>query len=169
MRLLSKRFLHFGSSIRDVESLGSRSAVPWSLRVRIRVTIKFAIIAYCLVSVAKAEQAPSFPEVVREAERSSPRLRELEADVDAAQGRARQATAWANPTLGADFENFAGGSGSRAAAQPQTTLSISEPLELGGQRSARVAAGRAELTAAQARRIHQRAYFGSQLALAYAT
>jgi len=106
---------------------------------------------------------------VRQAEQSSPRLKELEENVAAARGRAKQAAAWPNPVLSVEVEDFGGNNGYRGTSRAQTTASLSQPLEVGGQRSARSAQGRADLATAQARRIQQRADFGYELAIAYAT
>lgn len=126
------------------------------------------VIVGCSAHLALAGQAPPFPELVREAERSSPRLVELEANVSAAQGHARQSAAWPNPVVSVEVEDFAGASPYRGSSHAQTTASLSEPLELGGQRAARIAEGRARLGSAQAQRTQLRAEFGYQLALAYA-
>jgi cobalt-zinc-cadmium efflux system outer membrane protein len=94
---------------------------------------------------------------------------ELEASIDAADGRSKQAAAWPNPVAGAEVEDIAGTGAYRGTAQSQTTLTISEPLEFGGQRGARAAAGRANLDVARARGVQQRADFGFDLAVAFAT
>lgn len=101
----------------------------------------------------------------------APSLLESRANVDAAQGRADQASALPNPTGGILFENF--GSNSRVVnsltgySPEQTTISLSQPIELGGKRDARMAAGDAELTAAQVRDQQTLAAFGYELAVAY--
>src|SRR5262245_43823952 len=99
-------------------------------------------------TVAGGGTAPSFPELLRHAERSAPRLREISAAVDAAAGRAQQAAAWLNPVAGVEVEDVLGSGPYRGSQQAQTTVSISQPLELAGQRAARAAVGRAELRAA---------------------
>ena len=114
------------------------------------------------------ETAPSFPELFRQAERMAPRLRELDATVDAALGRARQAHAWPNPVAGAELEDVAGTGAYHGTSQSQLTFSISEPIELGGQRGARIAAGKAEVKSAEAQRLQARLDFGYELAIAYA-
>jgi cobalt-zinc-cadmium efflux system outer membrane protein len=121
-----------------------------------------------VVATAIADEAPSFPDVFRQAERSSPRLAELAADVLAAEGHARQAKAWPAPIVGLEREDFGGTGAYHGSALAQTTLSISEPIEIGGQRGARIEAGSAAVAAAQARQAHARVEFGYELALAYA-
>lgn len=104
---------------------------------------------------------------MRAAEGTAPRLLESEANVRAAQAQAEQAGARPNPTLDFLSENI--GSRSNGVAEQQNTLTLSQPLELGGKRGARVAAGGAEVSAAQARASQARADFAYDLALAYAT
>lgn len=130
--------------------------------------IELAAIAVCVASAAVADEAPSFPAVVMQAERSSPRLIELAADVSAAEGHAQQAGAWPTPVLSLEREDFGGSGPYSGSSRAQTTVSISEPLEFAGQRGARIDAGRAGVTAARARQMRLRAEFGFDLAVAYA-
>jgi cobalt-zinc-cadmium efflux system outer membrane protein len=131
---------------------------------RLRVAVALTLLA----SEVFAEQAPSFPELVHQAEQS-PQLIELQATVSAAQGRAQQASAWPNPVLGLELEDFGGSRAYHGTSQAQTTASLSQSLELGGQRSARVAASQSELAAVRAQSVQLRAEFGYELAIAYAT
>jgi cobalt-zinc-cadmium efflux system outer membrane protein len=132
------------------------------------VRISLAIIAGCLSTVAIAEQAPSFSDVMIQAERLSPRLSELDANIRAAQGYAQQATAWPIPSLNVEREDFGGSGVYQGSSLAQTTISINQPLDFGAQRRARIAAGDAAVTMAQARQAQSRAEFGHDLAIAYA-
>ncbi len=123
----------------------------------------------CHVAVVNAASAPAFAELLKLAERSGPRLLQANAEVAAAQGRAQQAQTRANPVLGLAVEDVAGSGTYRGSNQAQTTLSLAYPLELAGQRPARMAAGRAELGVAQSRQQQDRIEFAYELALAYAT
>lgn len=119
-----------------------------------------------LAAPAYAQTAPDFDTLFDQASRA-PRQRILEADVERAQGLARQSRAFLNPTLSALTENFSGGSpygGFRAA---ETTLQISQPLEFGGRRASRIAVGEADVVTAQARGRDGRVSFAHDLALAY--
>ena len=131
--------------------------------------ITLAAIAACIAASASGEEAPSFPAVVMQAERSSPRLMELAADVSIAEGHAQQAGVWPMPLLALEREDFGGSGPYSGSSRAQSTVSISEPLELGGQRGARIDAGRSAVAAAQARQVQLRAEFGYELAVAYAT
>lgn len=118
--------------------------------------------------VAVAEPAPPYAALLAQARGDAPRLAEAEAEVAQAQGLAYQAAARPNPVLSLDVENL-GNVGNPNGLDPrQTTASIAQTLELGGKRSARVAAGRAGVVAAQARGELTRAEFAAQLAVAYA-
>jgi cobalt-zinc-cadmium efflux system outer membrane protein len=118
--------------------------------------------------VVVAETAPSFPDLFRRAEQSAPRLREIDAAVEAAAGRARQASAWLNPVAGIEVEDVLGSGPYRGSQQAQTTVTVSQPLELSGQHAARAAVGRAELHAAHVEHEQARLDFGYELAIAYA-
>ena len=78
-------------------------------------------------------------EALRLALTANPRLQTSGWELRKAEGRTRQAGARPNPELSFDLENF-GGSSSGSEA----TLSVGQLLELGGKRSARVGAARAE-------------------------
>jgi cobalt-zinc-cadmium efflux system outer membrane protein len=117
---------------------------------------------------ALAEPAPPYAALLAQARANAPRLAEADAGVAQAQGLARQAAARPNPVVGFDVENL-GNVGSPGGLDPrQTTASIEQTLELGGKRSARIAAGRADVAAAQARGDLTRGEFAAQLAVAYA-
>ncbi len=78
-------------------------------------------------------------EALRLALAANPRLQAVGWELRKAEGRTRQAGARPNPELSFSLEN-AGGSSSGSEA----TLSVGQLLELGGKRSARVGAARAE-------------------------
>ncbi|MEO6081451.1 MAG: TolC family protein [Steroidobacteraceae bacterium] len=118
--------------------------------------------------IAGAQTAPAFEDLFRRAATSAPRVLEDAAEVRAAEARAKQATAFPNPQLSLETEDFAGSGRYSNFSQAQTTLSLSEPLEIGGQRTARILAGRAEATFYGVRSRELRAAFGYELAVAYA-
>ena len=127
------------------------------------------LIAVVHISAASAAPTPSFGDLLKQAEATAPRLLENSAEIAVVSGRARQAAAWPNPEFGVEVENFGGTGPYRGSSLTQTTFSLSEPLELVGQRGARVRAGSAELAAAKARGQQSRLAFIHDLALAYAT
>lgn len=126
-----------------------------------------SVASMVLASAAWADPAPPFAQLLRQAEQS-PRVAALQADVARAQGLARQARARPNPSINVYAENFAGDLTDHARSEQQTTLQIDQPIELGGKRAARIAAGEADVVAAQARGTDGRLAFVSELARAYA-
>jgi cobalt-zinc-cadmium efflux system outer membrane protein len=130
--------------------------------------LSFTAVLAPLCSLAHAEPAPPFAAMLAQARANSPRFAEAEADVAQAQGLARQAAARPNPVLSLDVENLSNVGSPNGLDPRQSTASIEQTLELGGKRSARVAAGRAGVVAAQARGELTRAEFAAQLAVAYA-
>lgn len=116
---------------------------------------------------ATADPAPPFAALLQQALSAAPRLAESEAEIAQAEGLARQGAVRPNPTASLEVEDFGGSRPYNGLGQSQTTLAISQPLELGGKRSARIISGRAAVEAARARRDQSRADFAHDLALAY--
>lgn len=115
---------------------------------------------------AWADPAPPFAQLLRQAQ-DSPRVKALEADVDRAKGLSEQARARPNPTVSVYGENFAGTSPYGGVGRSETTVQYNQPFEVGGKRSARIAAGEAGVEAARARAQQARVAFAYELALAY--
>lgn len=126
-----------------------------------------AALAVLGAHAAWAETAPSYADLLRQAEAAAPRLAESRAGVRQAEGQARQAAALPNPTVGVTVENLGAGAPFAAIAPRQTTVQVQQPLELGGQRAARTAAGDAGLGLARAREQQVHADFAYDLAAAY--
>jgi cobalt-zinc-cadmium efflux system outer membrane protein len=109
--------------------------------------------ATCLMAVAQsayAQVAPPFATLLRESE-DAPRLAVSEAGVRQAEGLRDQARARPNPSINVMTENVAGSSPYSGFGRAETTLQYSQPIELGGKRSARIAAGEAGVVASRAR------------------
>jgi outer membrane protein, heavy metal efflux system len=70
-------------------------------------------------------------------------------ELTAAQARIVSAGARINPTLGVELENFAGAGTTRGVDALETTLSLSQVIELGGKRHLRVASAEADLQLAE--------------------
>lgn len=112
---------------------------------------------------AWSQTAPPFAQLLSQT-RDVPRVTALEADVARARGLAEQARARPNPSINVYAENFAGDLDRNARSQQQTTFQIDQPIELGGKRSARIAAGEAGIVAAQARNRDGRLVYATELA-----
>ncbi len=121
-----------------------------------------------LAAPAAAVPAPPFGVLLREAQIRAPRLAQSQAEIDRAVGLARQGAARPNPVAEVVVENFAGSQPYGRFGRAETTASIGLPLELGGKRPARIAAGQAGVEAARARVAVAGVDFGFALADAYA-
>jgi cobalt-zinc-cadmium efflux system outer membrane protein len=133
--------------------------------------IAFAVLlgSVSMAAMVHAEPAPPYLALFRQAEMAAPRLAESDANVRAAEGQAVQAAVRPNPTVSLEAENIAGSYPYNGLSRSQNTLSLSEALEIGGKRPARIAAAGAGLSAAQAQREQTRVDFAFDLALAYVT
>lgn len=138
-------------------------------RRRLRVALLGLLTASggLMCTPVNAQTAPPFAELFRQSE-SAPRQIELEAEVERMQGLARQARARPNPNVSVMTENVAGQRPYGGFDRSENTLQFNQPIELGGKRSARIAAGDAGVTAARARTRDGRLTFAYNLARAYA-
>lgn len=141
-------FTPFGQPLWAAGFAVAVTAIPWALP-------------------AGAEPAPAYETLVGHLDRT-PATLEAEALHDAAQSRAQQARALPNPSVGLEAENIYGSRPFSRYEAAETTLSISQPLELWGQRDARIGAAQAEAVAAGLRREQSRWGAAGRLALIYA-
>lgn len=115
----------------------------------------------------ESEIAPSYDALIARLD-GLPSTREADATYDAAAARAEQARALPNPSIAYDRENIYGSGPYSGTGSGEMTLSINQPLELFGQRNARIQAASSEATAAGLRRQQTRWEVAGRLALAYA-
>ncbi|GLS01255.1 metal transporter [Brevundimonas denitrificans] len=123
--------------------------------------------ATAVTGPAWADPAPSF-EALLERIGLTPMTVEADALLDAAEARVRQARVRPNPVLGLEAENAFGTGPFQGYDNAETTLSLSQDLELWGRRSARVGVARAEAGTAALRRDLADVEAASRLALVYA-
>lgn len=104
--------------------------------------------------VAYAQEAAplTLQDAISRAVDADPGLRAAGAGVDAARGGLRQARARPNPELSAEVENFNGQGELRGFDGAETTFSLSQELEIGGRRGARVQLANRELHGAELER-----------------
>lgn len=88
--------------------------------------------------------------------------------LDAAEARAQQARALPNPSITWETENVQGTGPYKGVGNAETTVSISQPLELFGQRKARAGAARADADTAGLRGEQMRWQAAGRLARVYA-
>lgn len=134
---------------------------------RFAVGCALAAFAAVLASPAWADPAPSFAELLARLDQT-PATLEAGALVDAAEARARQARVRPNPTLALDAENAFGSGPFSGYDNAETTLSVTQDLELWGRRTARINAARADAGTASLRRDLAVVDAAGRLALVYA-
>lgn len=98
---------------------------------------------------------------------NNPRLSGAERDVGIAAGRRLQAGAVPNPEVSFELDNALGSGAYRGTRSAETTLQLSQLVELGGKREARIASGTAEVDAAQWQRAAVRLEIMSDTAVAF--
>ncbi len=98
---------------------------------------------------------------------ANPRLTAAERDVGIATGRRIQAGAIPNPEVAVGVENVLGSGDYRGTRSAETTLQLSQLIELGGKRQARIAAGIAAVDGAAWERQAVRLEVMSETASAY--
>jgi cobalt-zinc-cadmium efflux system outer membrane protein len=109
------------------------------------VAIAFSLFIAITAEVARSAEAAdsasglSLAEAQAAALRERPELVAAEAEARALEGAERQAALRPNPDLVLDVEDVAGTGAFENTSEAQTTLSVFQPIELGGDRRARTA------------------------------
>jgi len=121
-------------------------------------------------SAASAAESPvlSFDDALARAATSGPVALVAESEREMAAARARQARAWENPSLSVEVENVLGRGPYRDFDAAETTVSLSQPLPLGGGRSGLLRAAQADVAAAEAGAALAAIELRRDLAIAYA-
>jgi cobalt-zinc-cadmium efflux system outer membrane protein len=119
------------------------------------------------IGPAWADPVPSYEELL-ERIGLTPAALEADALVDAAEARVRQAGVRPNPELSLEAENAFGSGPFSGYDNAETTLSVSQDLELWGRRGARVGVAQAEGRTSLLRRDLATLDAAGRLALAYA-
>lgn len=131
--------------------------------------------AFCAVSIAWAPPLAaqtqraanlSLPQALQRAASASPRLTAADRTIGMSEGRREQANVLPNPTLSFDVDNFAPG-GSVPGQPVETTLVLSQLIELGGKRDARVAAALGDYDAVRLEREATRLELFSEVTIAF--
>lgn len=108
-------------------------------------------------SVYKSGPLITLEEAINRAIQASPRLKSFQSKVDAARGSEEQAGYWQNPEIEFEAENVAGSGQYSGTDSGEFTYGLSQTLEIGGKRDARVNAARSSREAADARLLAERA------------
>lgn len=110
--------------------------------------------AFVLLPAATAHAASSsapltLPQAIQRALAANPRLTVADRDVGMAGGRQVQARALPNPQLSAQVDGAFGTNAYKGLDQAETTLQISQLIEMGGKREARMSAATADRSGMQ--------------------
>lgn len=117
------------------------------------IALVMAVVAATVVD-ARAADAPvpiavlTFEQALERATASGPVVLSAQGEHDMATARLRQARSWENPTLSVEVENVLGRGVHRRFDSAEATVSLSQPLPLGGGRGARLRAAEADRSAA---------------------
>lgn len=119
-----------------------------------RLALVAAAVPLCApLALAQTSTPLTLRDAVGLAVNADPGLRAAGAGVDAARGGVQQARTRPNPELSTEVENFNGRGDLRGFQGAETTFSLAQELELGGQRSARVKLADRELHGAELERL----------------
>lgn len=140
---------------------------PHRRRPRFAAVCAVAVLAAALTGPAWADPAPAYETLLARLGQTPVTL-EADAVLDAAEARVRQARVRPNPELGLEAENAFGSGPFEGDDNAETTLSLSQDLELWGRRGARVEVARAEAGTAALRRDLASVEAAGRLALVYA-
>lgn len=114
----------------------------------------------------QANAALTLPRALQQAVNANPRITVAERNIGMADGRRQQAKAMPNPTIGFEVDNFSPGPSDNVSAA-ETTLMLSQLIELGGKRDARVSAALGDFDAARWERESAKLEILSQTTLAF--
>jgi cobalt-zinc-cadmium efflux system outer membrane protein len=126
-----------------------------------------AILVWIPLADAQSSGTLTLPKAVQRALASNPRLTVAERDIGIAAGRQIQAGALPNPEASFELDNAFGSGAYRGLTSAETTLQLSQLIELGGKRDARVAAAVAEADSARWQRLALRLEIASETATAF--
>jgi len=110
--------------------------------------------------------ALTLPRALQEAAKASPRLAVADRNIGMADGRRQQANTLPNPSVGFEVDNFAPGPTNNVGGA-ETTLMLSQLIELGGKRDARVSAALGDYDAARWEREAARLELLSETTIAF--
>ena len=138
--------------------------------MRPRLTLAVAVLASVLPFPANAQSGDgvlTLAGALSRALATNPRLTAAERDIGIATGRRIQAGAIPNPELSAELDDSFGSGRYRGTRSAETTLQLSQVVELWSKRDARIAAGAAEVDAATWQRRATRLEILSETAIAF--
>ncbi len=139
------------------------------LSVALRLTCALLVFTIPVDASEQPARAISLPQALQRALAANPRLTAAERDIGIAGGLRVQAGALPNPDLSFELDNALGTGPYKGVRSAETTLQLSQLVELGGKREARVAAGEAGIGMAVWQRRATRLEVLSETAIAFIT
>jgi outer membrane protein, heavy metal efflux system len=135
----------------------------------LRLLCAWPIFILPVEAAERATRSISLPQALQRALATNPRLTAAERDIGIAGGLKVQAGALPNPDLSFELDNALGSGPYKGVRSAESTLQLSQLVELGGKREARVAAGEAGVGAAVWQRRATRLEVLSETAIAFIT
>lgn len=139
------------------------------VRVAVRLTCAFIVVTIPVQAAERSPPAITLPQALQRALAASPRLTAAERDIGIAGGIRIQAGALPNPEVSFELDNALGSGPYKGLRSAETTLQLSQLVELGGKREARIAAGQAGISSAVWQRRATRLEVLSETAIAFIT
>lgn len=141
------------------------SFVPTALRV----ICALLMITIPVAATERPNRSISLPQALQRALSANPRLTAAERDIGIAGGLRIQAGVLPNPDVSVELDDALGSGRYKGTRSAETTLQLSQLVELGGKREARLAAGEAGIGSAVWQRRATRLEVLSETAIAFIT
>ncbi|OYU74070.1 MAG: divalent cation transporter, partial [Alphaproteobacteria bacterium PA3] len=113
------------------------------VRDALRLTCAFLVFTIPVQAAERSSRAISLPQALQRALAANPRLTAAERDIGIAGGLRIQAGVLPNPDVSFELDNALGSGRYKGLRSAETNLQLSQLVELGGKREARIAAGEA--------------------------
>jgi cobalt-zinc-cadmium efflux system outer membrane protein len=141
----------------------------WLVQVALRLTGAVLLFTIPVKAAERASPAISLPQALQRALAANPRLTAAERDIGIAGGLRIQAGVLPNPDVSFELDNALGSGPYKGLRSAETNLQLSQLVELGGKREARIAAGEAGIGTAVWQRRATRLQVLSEAAIAFIT
>lgn len=135
----------------------------------LRLICALLVVTTPVEAAERATRAISLPQALQRALAANPRLTAAERDIGIAGGLRIQAGALPNPEASFELDNALGSGPYKGVRSAETNLQLSQLVELGGKREARLAAGEAGIGTAVWQRRATRLEVLSETAIAFIT
>ncbi|MFZ5679188.1 MAG: divalent metal ion exporter subunit IhpA [Pseudomonadota bacterium] len=139
------------------------------IQTALRVICALLMITIPVAATERPTRSISLPQALQRALAANPRLTAAERDIGIAGGLRIQAGALPNPDASFELDNALGSGPYKGTRSAESTLQLSQLVELGGKREARLAAGEAGIGNAVWQRRATRLEVLSETAIAFIT